>query len=153
MMEDTKNLLKLRIRSALLGVAFTILTAMVLMFLFFSFTGRDVLVLKENTPVDITPAVVNPGETVTMHISFCKLNNAEGRIIRRLVSKNGEVFAPTENDTTGKRCYDDAPIPVPVPDQTPCGVYRVNYRVTYTTNPLHRSVPEEFNSEPFKVCK
>lgn len=146
-----RDLRKLRITSAFLGVAFTILTIAVGVFIYWSFTGKDVIVLKQGAPLKVTPSVVQPGGKVIMSISFCKIVSARGRITRRLVSDTSEVFAPTEDDTSGKSCYDNAPVPVPIPEQTACGTYKINYRVVYKTNPLH-TVVEEFESQSFKVC-
>lgn len=117
-----------------------------------SFTGRDAMTFEPDV-VPVKPEQVRVGESVTMNLNFCKHTDAPGRVVRRLVSDRTEILAPTVNEAFESGCYEDLQVPVPIPAQVAPGMYHFNYRITYTTNPLHRGIVEEFNSKPFEVIK
>lgn len=122
-----------------LGIAIT---------LYWLVSGNDALEVKQ--PVPVQPLVVESQEKVVLYIDYCKYTGDEGRIIRRFVSSNAEVFAPTIAGQFKKGCYENEPVEIPIPDSVQPGIWRVNYRITYKTNPL-KEVIEDFTSEAFEV--
>lgn len=115
------------------------------------FTGRDALVIH-NEPLPAKPKYVKSEQDIELTASFCKTTDVSGRVTRRLVSNQTELLAPTVPENTAKGCYQDLPIKVPIPPQTTPGIYYVNYRVVYKTNPFH-TITVEFNSEEFEVIE
>lgn len=119
--------------------------------LYWAFTGTDALVIK-NAPLPVQPKFVKSLENVVVTVDFCKVTDAPGRVVRKLVSDKTELLAPVVDEALPKKCYNNLPVQVPIPDQTPLGKYKVVYRVTYKTNPLHE-VTEEFESQQFEVVQ
>lgn len=117
---------------------------------YWALTGNNALDIKV-IPIPVKPVIVKSEESITLDVSYCKLTNASGRVIQRLVSDKTEILAPTVNENLPKGCYDHLPVKIPIPPQTTPGRYHVNYRVMYNTNPLHQGLIEEYNSEEFEV--
>lgn len=117
--------------------------------LYWVFTGNKALEAT-NHPFPVAPKIVKPEQTIILDASFCKYTDAEGRVLRRLVSDKTEISAPVVYDSSKKGCQEHVQIPVVVPPQTPPGKYHINYRVVYKTNPLH-TVTVELNSQEFTV--
>jgi hypothetical protein len=144
--------LKTRIINGSLFFALGLASVGIGFMVYWSLTGKDVLTVT-NAPLPVKPKVVKSEERIVLDVSFCKQVNAPGRVIRRLVSDRTELLAPTVNESVGAGCYEHLPVPIPIPPQTPPGRYHVNYRITYDTNPLHRGIVEEFNSQEFDVVE
>lgn len=131
--------------------ALLVIATIVGIFIYWTFTGRDALVFYR-LPLPTEPKSVKSGEFITLEADFCKVTNATGRTVQRLVSDKTEVLAPTVPEALQKGCY-NFPVKVPVPPQTPPGKYHINFRTTYKTNPLHTNLIEEINSEEFMVVE
>jgi hypothetical protein len=130
-----------------LGIA-SVLVAIVL---YWTFTGQKALEVT-NAPVPVKPKFVKSLEQITINVDFCKHTDVSGRVIRKLVSDKTELFAPVTFEQIPRGCYEDLEVKIPIPDQTPPGKYKVVYRVTYQTNPLHEVI-SEFESQQFEVVQ
>lgn len=120
-------------------------------FVYWVFTGRDVITY-DNKPFPVKPEVVKTDGYVTINANFCKTTKVEGRVVRRFVSSNTELLAPTVTENLKTGCYKNIPILVPIPAQIVPGRYHINYRITYQTNPLH-NITEELNTKEFEVVE
>ena len=127
-----------------LGIIFMALSVLA----YWSVSGNDVLSV-EGTPT-VVPLVAKSEETVTVYVNYCKPSAIEGRLVKRLVTDNTELFTPTGNESFPVGCHSDYPVEVPIPAQTASGIYVVNFRITYKTNPL-KTVVEDFSSERFEI--
>ncbi len=128
-----------------LGLAF----AAIGLIIYWASTGTRALEVS-NAPVPVQPAFVKSLDQVTVSVDFCKYTNASGRVIRKLVSAKTALLAPPAVESLPEGCYNNLEVKVPIPDQTPPGTYKLVYRVTYQTNPLHEIVVE-FESQTFEV--
>lgn len=116
-------------------------------------SGETAVTIKNQFSLEAKQKTVRAGDYVTLVVDFCKHTDAHGRVVRRIASDKTELLAPVETDKAPKGCYHNVPIAVPIPPQATAGTYRVYYRSTYKTNPLHSNVVVEAKSKPFQVIK
>jgi hypothetical protein len=142
---------KQKLANRLVGFALGLTAVALGILLFWSFTGKDVLDMH-NTPLPVQPIVVKADEKILVTADFCKKVATEGTMYVRFVSDRTELVVPTTTENLGARCYNNLAFPVPIPPQTVPGVYHLNYRIDYKTNPI-TTVREVFNTQNFTVTE
>lgn len=130
------------------GAALALVGVAVAVFLYWMFTGKDVLKINNN-PVPVKPSFVKSEEKITISIDYCKSMDVPGVVYTRFVSKNTELVVPTTMENTTKGCAVKE-FAVPIPSQLTPDVWHLNYRIDYKTNPIS-TVREEFNTQDFTV--
>lgn len=155
---DTRELLepvhptkRQKFTNFLIGFSLGLTAVALSVILYWALTGKDALVI-DHVPLKVQPVVIKSEEKLNVYIDFCKVTHAQGTVYLQFVSDRTQIPVPTQEENLPARCYNNFSYSVPIPPQTPPGVYHINYRVIYQTNPL-TTVREEFNTQDFRVVE
>lgn len=85
------------------------------------------------------------GGFVKVKLSYCKETSKPVQFTRSFVTESTIINTPTLTDITGKGCFKDRIVTVPVPPQTATSEYRIRYSVQAHVNPI-RTIHEEHYS-------
>lgn len=89
----------------------------------------------KNSPFPVRPNELAQEDIINVHVEYCKLSDAHGNVITRLVGHKSIIRLPWPDDTQPARCVDTW-IAIPIPAYANDDRYHFEFEVDYHINPI-----------------